>query len=147
MQWLRPPAPPGRSVVLVSGPVQIPTPLGVDRIDVESAEEMLIAVQRSVADADIFHRRGRGVRLSLRRSGAPEDQEDQRDVDARARPRAGCARHRLANARSPPFLVGFAAETENVERNALAKLTGKNLDMIAANRWATVWRSTRTTTR
>ena len=35
---------------------------------------------------------------------------------------------------SPPFLVGFAAETENVERNALAKLTGKNLDMIAANK-------------
>src|SRR5690606_21323966 len=33
-----------------------------------------------------------------------------------------------------PFLVGFAAETENVERNALAKLTGKNLDMIAANK-------------
>jgi phosphopantothenoylcysteine decarboxylase / phosphopantothenate---cysteine ligase len=35
---------------------------------------------------------------------------------------------------TPPFLVGFAAETENVERNALAKLTGKNLDMIAANK-------------
>ena len=33
-----------------------------------------------------------------------------------------------------PFLVGFAAETEHVERNALAKLTGKNLDMIAANK-------------
>jgi phosphopantothenoylcysteine decarboxylase/phosphopantothenate--cysteine ligase len=33
-----------------------------------------------------------------------------------------------------PFLVGFAAETENIERNALAKLTGKNLDMIAANK-------------
>ncbi|HWK75473.1 MAG TPA: phosphopantothenoylcysteine decarboxylase, partial [Povalibacter sp.] len=35
---------------------------------------------------------------------------------------------------SPPFLVGFAAETEHVERNALVKLNSKNLDMIAANK-------------
>ena len=47
--------------------------------------------------------------------------------------RAGCARD-VSRGESPPFLVGFAAETENVERNALAKLTGKNLDMIAANK-------------
>jgi phosphopantothenoylcysteine decarboxylase/phosphopantothenate--cysteine ligase len=40
----------------------------------------------------------------------------------------------ISRADSPPFLVGFAAETEHVERNALAKLTGKNLDMIAANK-------------
>jgi len=40
----------------------------------------------------------------------------------------------IARSPSPPFLVGFAAETEHVERNALAKLSGKNLDMIAANK-------------
>lgn len=40
----------------------------------------------------------------------------------------------IGRSESPPFLVGFAAETENVERNALAKLAGKNLDMIAANK-------------
>ena len=40
----------------------------------------------------------------------------------------------VSRSQSPPFLVGFAAETENVERNALAKLTGKNLDLIAANK-------------
>lgn len=44
----------GAHVVLVSGPVQIASPLGVDRIYVESADEMLSAVQRSVVDADIF---------------------------------------------------------------------------------------------
>ena len=44
-----------------------------------------------------------------------------------------CSRRSRAR-ESPPFLVGFAAETEHVERNALAKLTGKNLDMIAANK-------------
>src|SRR5918999_395357 len=45
---------PGAMHVLVSGPVQIPTPRGVEREDVESAEQMLQAVQHHVADADIF---------------------------------------------------------------------------------------------
>src|SRR4029450_13902178 len=40
----------------------------------------------------------------------------------------------ISRSEAPPFLVGFAAETEHVERNALAKLTGKKLDMIAANK-------------
>jgi phosphopantothenoylcysteine decarboxylase/phosphopantothenate--cysteine ligase len=40
----------------------------------------------------------------------------------------------IARAASHPFLVGFAAETENVEANALDKLSSKNLDMIAANK-------------
>jgi phosphopantothenoylcysteine decarboxylase/phosphopantothenate--cysteine ligase len=40
----------------------------------------------------------------------------------------------IARAANHPFLVGFAAETENVEQNALEKLNGKNLDMIAANK-------------
>src|SRR5690606_1803799 len=44
----------GAKVVLVSGPVQIPAPRGIERIEVESAEQMLSAVQQHIADADIF---------------------------------------------------------------------------------------------
>src|SRR5690606_40177567 len=44
----------GANVVLVSGPVQIPTPTGIERIEVESADRMLSAVQKHIVDADIF---------------------------------------------------------------------------------------------
>ena len=56
----------GAEVVLVSGPVQIPTPRGVERVEVESAEQMLSAVQRSRQRRGYLHRRRRGLRLSRR---------------------------------------------------------------------------------
>lgn len=123
----------GANVVLVSGPVQIKTPLGVERIDVESAEEMLQAVQRNLASADIFiaaaavsdYRCGEVARHKIKKTS---------DTLTLALARAPDVLATVSRSPSPPFLVGFAAETENVERNALAKLTGKNLDMIAANK-------------
>ena len=123
----------GASVVLVSGPVQIKTPLGVERIDVESAEEMLVAVQRAVADADIFIA---AAAVSDYRCGEIACQKIKKTSDTMtlALARAPDVLATVSRSQSPPFLVGFAAETENVERNALAKLTGKNLDLIAANK-------------
>jgi phosphopantothenoylcysteine decarboxylase / phosphopantothenate---cysteine ligase len=122
----------GANVVLVSGPVQIRTPFGVERVDVESAEEMLQAVERSIADADIFiaaaavsdYRCGEVARQKIKKTS---------DTMTLALARAPDVLATVSRSGSPPFLVGFAAETENVERNALAKLQAKNLDMIAAN--------------
>ena len=123
----------GAEVVLVSGPVQIPTPRGVERVDVESAEQMLEAVRRNLAGADIFISAAavadyRAHKSQTRRSRRPATRMNlslERAPDMLAT---------IARGESPPFLVGFAAETEHVERNARAKLTGKNLDMIAANK-------------
>jgi phosphopantothenoylcysteine decarboxylase/phosphopantothenate--cysteine ligase len=123
----------GADVILVSGPVQIAPPRGIRRIDVESAEQMLSAVQRAIVDADIFVS---AAAVSDYRccEVACEKIKKTSDTMTLSLARAPDVLATVGKSTSPPFLVGFAAETENVERNALAKLSGKNLDMIAANK-------------
>lgn len=122
----------GANVVLVSGPVNLAAPRGIERVDVESAEQMLNAVQRNVADADILiaaaavsdYRCSEVACQKIKKTGDTLNLSLSRAPDVLAT---------IGRTAAPPFLVGFAAETENVERNALAKLAAKNLDMIAAN--------------
>jgi phosphopantothenoylcysteine decarboxylase/phosphopantothenate--cysteine ligase len=123
----------GAEVILVSGPVQVSPPRGIRRIDVESAEEMLSAVQQIISDADIFIA---AAAVSDYRccEVACEKIKKTSDTMTLALARAPDVLATVGKSTAPPFLVGFAAETENVERNALAKLSGKNLDMIAANK-------------
>ncbi len=125
---------PGAAVTLVSGPVGIADPPGVATVHVESAREMLAAVENALpADIAVFaaavadwrHRgRGRG-----------EDQEG-RQAPAGPRPRREPRhpRHRRASESGrPPLVVGFAAETEKVIEHARAKLKKKGCDLIVAN--------------
>jgi phosphopantothenoylcysteine decarboxylase/phosphopantothenate--cysteine ligase len=123
----------GAEVVLVSGPVQICAPVGVEKIHVESAEQMLQEVQRQVVDADIFIA---AAAVSDYQCGqvACEKIKKTSDTMTLSLARAPDVLATVSRMSKHPFLVGFAAETENIERNALAKLTGKNLDMIAANK-------------
>jgi len=122
----------GAEVVLVSGPVNVATPPGVRRIDVETAEQMMNAVNEHVADTDIFiaaaavsdYRPLQCASEKIKKTSDSLTLALSRTTDILA----------TVAARAPrPFVVGFAAETQNVERNALAKLEGKRLDMIAAN--------------
>ncbi|HYK24709.1 MAG TPA: bifunctional phosphopantothenoylcysteine decarboxylase/phosphopantothenate--cysteine ligase CoaBC [Steroidobacteraceae bacterium] len=122
----------GAEVVMVCGPVALATPPGVRRVDVESAADMLTAVLKEVEGADIFV--STAAVADYRPAAPPEHKikktteklavEMERTVDViatiAARPRR-------------PFVVGFAAETENVEQNARGKMLKKGLDMIAAN--------------
>jgi phosphopantothenoylcysteine decarboxylase/phosphopantothenate--cysteine ligase len=123
----------GAKVVLVTGPVQIPTPAGVERVGVESAEQMLAAVQEQVTDADIFIA---AAAVSDYRCSEVACQKIKKTSDnlTLSLARAPDVLATVGRSESPPFLVGFAAETENVEANALVKLNSKNLDMIAANK-------------
>ncbi len=122
----------GAEVVLVSGPVALPTPPGVRRVDVESAEAMLAAVQREVAQAHIFistaavadYRPANPAEQKIKKTSDRLHLDLERTADVLATVAARPER---------PFVVGFAAETESVEQNARAKLLKKNLDMIAAN--------------
>ena len=122
----------GAEVILISGPVSVCTPRGVRRVDVETADQMLAAVNENLAGTDIFIAAAavsdyRPVQVSTEKIKKTSDSlmlALSRTTDILATVAAGAAR---------PFVVGFAAETQNVERNALAKLEGKNLDMIAAN--------------
>jgi len=122
----------GAEVVLVSGPVNVATPPGVLRVDVETAEQMMNAVNQHVADTDIFiaaaavsdYRPVQCASEKIKKTSDSLTLALSRTTDILA----------TVAARAPrPFVVGFAAETQNVERNALAKLEGKHLDMIAAN--------------
>lgn len=122
----------GAKVVLITGPVQIASPPGIERIDVESAEQMLAAVQRHINGADIFIA---AAAVSDYRCNevASEKIKKTSDTMTLSLSRAPDVLATVGKSDKPPFLVGFAAETENLERNALAKLASKNLDMIAAN--------------
>jgi phosphopantothenoylcysteine decarboxylase/phosphopantothenate--cysteine ligase len=123
----------GAEVVLVSGPVSLPTPPGVRRVDCESAVDMLNAVLKEVGTADIFistaavadYKPARPADQKIKKASDRMDLEMERTIDILATVAAGPER--------PPLVVGFAAETEAVEQNARTKLLKKNLDMIAAN--------------
>jgi phosphopantothenoylcysteine decarboxylase/phosphopantothenate--cysteine ligase len=122
----------GAHVTLITGPVQLPTPAGITRINVESAREMYAAVHRHVADADVFIAaaavadfqpvsvakqkiKKQGTAITLDLEPAPDIVKSVAEMSKR------------------PLVVGFAAETNDVEQNARAKLKRKKLDMIAAN--------------
>ncbi|MEJ2159660.1 MAG: bifunctional phosphopantothenoylcysteine decarboxylase/phosphopantothenate--cysteine ligase CoaBC [Chromatiales bacterium] len=124
----------GARVRLVSGPVGLATPPGVERFDVQTAEDMYATVHEQLPGSDVFigaaavsdyrpeqsaeHKiKKTEERLELKLTRAPDTL---RSVAALAAP-------------ARPFTVGFAAETENLEVHAVQKLESKRLDMIVAN--------------
>jgi phosphopantothenoylcysteine decarboxylase/phosphopantothenate--cysteine ligase len=123
----------GARVVLVSGPVSLKTPPGVERIDVESAVEMHEAVMQRTREADIFiataavadYRPARPVEQKIKKTRDTLSLELVRNPDILAEV-AALRAHR-------PFTVGFAAETHDVVHYAEDKRRRKNLDLIAAN--------------
>jgi phosphopantothenoylcysteine decarboxylase/phosphopantothenate--cysteine ligase len=125
----------GAQVTLVAGPVALPTPAGVaERIDVRSARQMHDAVLAAAPASDIFvaaaavgdyRPQAMAAHKLKKRDGAPLTLELQENPDILAA---------VAALPAPPFLVGFAAETTDLEVQARAKLAHKALDMIAANR-------------
>jgi phosphopantothenoylcysteine decarboxylase / phosphopantothenate---cysteine ligase len=123
----------GAEVTLVAGPVRLPTPAGVKRIDVRSAEQMRAAVFAALPGQDLFiasaavadYRPARVAEQKIKKSEGGMSIELVRTPDILAEVAAQSPR---------PFVVGFAAETENVEAYARGKLERKRLDLIAANR-------------
>ena len=122
----------GAHVTLVTGPVQLPTPAGITRIDVESARDMYAAVHRHVAEADVF------IAAAAVADFQPVSVAKQKikkqggtvTIDLEAAPDIIKS---VADMVKRPFVVGFAAETNDVEENARSKLKRKKLDLIAAN--------------
>src|SRR5882757_5102380 len=122
----------GAEVILVSGPVSLPTPPGIRRNVVESAADMLKAVMGEVAGADIFIST---AAVADYRPAAPAEQKIKKTSDHMdlSMERTADVLATVAALPDRPFVVGFAAETESVEHHARGKLMKKNLDMIAAN--------------
>jgi len=124
----------GATVDLVAGPVHLPTPPGVERHDVNTAREMHEAVMARIAGADGFV--GVAAVADYRPASEAADKIKKSDaamaVELVPNPDilADVARHDPR----PGLVVGFAAETRDLEMAARAKLAAKNLDLIAANR-------------
>jgi phosphopantothenoylcysteine decarboxylase/phosphopantothenate--cysteine ligase len=123
----------GARVILISGPVNLPDPQGVDVQHVTTAEEMYAATHANVAGADVFIAAAavadyRPAKLSLQKI---KKHEASMQIDL---VRSQDILASVAGLQDAPFTVGFAAETENVRDYALGKLKDKNLDMIVANK-------------
>ncbi len=123
----------GARVTLVAGPVHLETPLGVDRIDVESAREMADAVKQALpadvaimvaAVADWRSKDVAGHKMKKRGSAPPALMLTE-NPDILATVASGTKR--------PGLLIGFAAETEDVLEHAQAKRKRKGADWIVAN--------------
>jgi phosphopantothenoylcysteine decarboxylase/phosphopantothenate--cysteine ligase len=123
----------GAEVTLVSGPVALPTPQGVARVDVRTAEEMFEQVKKAVKDADVFvsvaavadYRPKKAAEQKIKKAngaGLSLELEPNPDILAwvAAQPKA-------------PFCVGFAAETEKLAEHAAEKRKRKKLPLLAAN--------------
>jgi phosphopantothenoylcysteine decarboxylase / phosphopantothenate---cysteine ligase len=122
----------GAHVTIVTGPVQLPTPTGITRINVESARDMYAAVHRQVADTDVFIA---AAAVADFPPGAVDKQKIKKQgiaVKLDLEPAPDIVKS-VADMAKRPFVVGFAAETNDVEENARSKLKRKKLDMIAAN--------------
>lgn len=122
----------GAKVILVSGPVNLETPAGVERVDVRSAEEMRRVVMDRIADAGIVilaaavadYRPVERRTEKIKKSAAPLAISLEPTVDILAE---------MAKNKGHRIVVGFAAETDHVAENARKKLASKNADLIVAN--------------
>ena len=122
----------GAEVTLVSGPVHLDTPAGVRRVEVETAQQMLEAVQAAAQGAQILvgaaavadYRPAQAEAQKIKKKAETLELSLTRNTDILATVRA--AQPRL-------FIAGFAAETEKLAEHARAKLERKQLDLIAAN--------------
>jgi phosphopantothenoylcysteine decarboxylase/phosphopantothenate--cysteine ligase len=122
----------GAEVTLIAGPVNLPTPPGIVRIDVENTQQMFDEAMQRMAGMDIYvgaaaisdYRPKTAVAQKIKKSADTFLLEMVKSPDLLAT---------VAALDDGPFTVGFAAETENLEQYATDKLNRKKLNMIIAN--------------
>jgi len=123
----------GARVTLVAGPVTLPTPAGVSRIDVRSAAQMRDAVIAALPGQDVYLGAAAVADYAPERFSASKIKKTDGPATLRLVRTPDILAEVAAHAQRPRVVVGFAAETECLERHALEKLRGKGADMIAAN--------------
>lgn len=123
----------GANVALISGPVSISEPAGVEVVHVTTAEQMHSATHDKLENVDIFIA---AAAVSDYRPTEPSSQKIKKSKEAMSLDlvRSKDILASVSKLDNAPFTVGFAAETEDVREYALGKLESKNLDMIVANR-------------
>jgi len=125
----------GGQVILVSGPVSLEPPVNVECIDVVSCEEMAEQMLSHLDGTDII------IKVAAVADYRPVDPADSKikkkdnkaDISVSMTQNPDIVKLIGEKKRKDQFLVGFAAETDDLDKNALLKIKKKNLDMIAAN--------------
>ena len=123
----------GAEVVLVSGPTTLDTPSGVQRIDVQSAQEMLAACQRYFSDSDITVMSAAVADYTPLEVAKQKIKKKAEDFTIELKKTTDILASLGALKKENQILVGFALETNNEMENALDKLRRKNLDFIVMN--------------
>lgn len=128
----------GAEVTLVAGPVHVPTPRGVRRVNVQSAQEMLVAVEQQALDASVFiataavadWRPAEPSAQKIKKDGSGQTPTlgfvENADILARVAQSARAQDGRL-------FCVGFAAESHDLLAHATAKRTRKGVPLLVGN--------------
>lgn len=122
----------GADVTLISGPVCLQAPAAARLINVASAQDMLAAVKNEISCADIFvsvaavadYRAATVSKQKIKKTGD--------DLTLKLTPNPDILEY-VANLSQPPFCVGFAAETEDLQKNAASKRRKKKLPLLVAN--------------
>ncbi len=120
------------TVTLITGPTDLAAPAGVNSVRVQTAEEMLNATMKALSDADIV------IAAAAVADYRPASKAEQKIKKHEERMQLDLEKtedilSRIAADKGKRIVVGFAAETENIEDNARKKLSEKNLDLIVAN--------------
>jgi phosphopantothenoylcysteine decarboxylase / phosphopantothenate---cysteine ligase len=122
----------GANVTLVSGPVALQAPEQINCVKVNTAEEMRDAVLGSANSADIFIAAAAVADYRCQDVAEQKIKKTEQSLSLKLEKNPDVLAD-VASLSTPPFTVGFAAETESLKDNAIKKLKGKGLDMIAAN--------------
>ncbi|MBK8284264.1 MAG: bifunctional phosphopantothenoylcysteine decarboxylase/phosphopantothenate--cysteine ligase CoaBC [Ahniella sp.] len=122
----------GADVCLVAGPVNLPTPAGVRRIDIRSAAQLLAVMLAEAPGVDIVIASAAVADFRVREIAPQKIKRGPEGIHLDLVPNPDVLAE-VARLQPKPFLVGFAAETENVLEYARRKLAKKNIDLIAAN--------------
>lgn len=123
----------GADVALVSGPVELPAPMFVERINIRSAEEMFENISQKLPESDVL------IMAAAVADYTPQNYNDQKikkkdgDMSIPLKRTKDILKYAGENKRDDQIICGFSMETENLLGNSQKKLASKNCDMIAAN--------------
>jgi phosphopantothenoylcysteine decarboxylase/phosphopantothenate--cysteine ligase len=122
----------GAEVMMISGPTRLPDPMNVTTIRVRTADEMAGAVFQHMGDADVIIKTAAVSDYRPHQSQAHKIKKTKNELVLRLQQNQDILKL-LGQKKKHQILVGFAAETKELEKNAAQKMVEKNLDMIVGN--------------
>jgi phosphopantothenoylcysteine decarboxylase/phosphopantothenate--cysteine ligase len=122
----------GAEVILISGPTHLPNPMNVTTIKVQTAREMGREVLQHMQKADVIIKTAAVSDYRPKKQAAQKIKKNEEERVLRLQKNQDILKE-LGRRKKHQVLVGFAAETDDLEKNATQKLAEKNLDIIAGN--------------